>query len=181
MCVSCHSEVAQWKTTEHHQHNTRNELWGELVFTCRFKSYFQQDATTIGNTACLSWQAFQQQRPSGSPKWRSSGGMAGGPRQPRVVRWPAVVAGTLGIRLKSHGLRLNSSWLTGCSGLSGSDTNWRFLLKEVCVDVWRANRNYSHIVTKDTCNTQEANQLQTGEQNQAKHAHKTRTKEHLRI
>lgn len=37
--------------------------------------------------------------------------MAGGPGQPRVVRWPAAVAGTPGIRLKTH------------------------LLKEVCVAV----------------------------------------------
>lgn len=65
--------------------------------------------------------------------------MAGGPCQPRVLRWPAAVAGSLGIRLKTHWLWIkqpaHGSQDQVSSGLSGSDTNRRFQLKEVCVDV----------------------------------------------
>lgn len=109
--------------------------------------------------------------------------MAGGPRQPRVVRWPAAVAGTLGIRraqikqLMAHRI-LRTLTQTGdsCSKKSVLMLSW-------CVES-RANRNYSHIVTKDTCNTQEANQLQTGEDitpEDINTKHKQKTKRGLNI
>lgn len=69
--------------------------------------------------------------------------MAGGPGQPRVVRWPAAVAGTPGIRLKTHWLWIKQP-AHGSQDQVSSGHKLEILAQRslccCCHDVWRVEQ-----------------------------------------